>query len=126
MKDMINHPDHYKTKNGLETIDVIEAFTEDLTGIEAVCTANAIKYICRWNKKNGIEDINKAIWYLKKLREHLHEKERPKEVVAKFHVNEEMCKYVTEILDEKKEQVNVDEETYKFVTECLDEEEEYE
>lgn len=69
--DMVNHPNHYKTKSGLETINVIETFTEDLTGIEAVCTANVIKYICRWKKKNGLEDLKKAEWYLT----HLIEKE---------------------------------------------------
>ena len=66
-KNNINHPDHYKTKSGLETIDVIKAFTEDLKGVEAVDTANIIKYICRWKKKNGLEDLKKAQWYLNDL-----------------------------------------------------------
>lgn len=65
--DMVNHPQHYKTKAGLETIDVIEAFTYGLNGIEAVDTANVIKYICRWKKKNGLEDLRKAQWYLNHL-----------------------------------------------------------
>jgi hypothetical protein len=67
MNDNVNHPGHYQSKNGLEVIDAIEAFTEDLVGMEAVCTANALKYICRWKKKNGVEDLKKAIWYLNKL-----------------------------------------------------------
>ena len=65
--DNVNHPKHYQSKSGLEVIDVIDAFTNDLTGMEAVCTGNALKYICRWKNKNGIEDIKKAIWYLNKL-----------------------------------------------------------
>ena len=65
--DNVNHPKHYQSKSGLEVIDVIDAFTDDLTGMEAVCTGNALKYICRWKNKNGIEDIKKAIWYLNKL-----------------------------------------------------------
>ena len=65
--DNVNHPKHYQSKNGLEVIDVIDAFTDDLTGMEAVCTGNALKYICRWKNKNGIEDIKKAIWYPNKL-----------------------------------------------------------
>ena len=69
--DIINHPDHYRTISGLEAIDVIEAFTEDLIGIEAVCTANIIKYVCRWKKKNGIEDLRKAEWYLQRLIRHM-------------------------------------------------------
>lgn len=67
MKDNVNHPSHY-TQGGIECIDALEAATTGLEGIEAVCTANAIKYLWRWKYKNGVEDINKAIWYLEKLR----------------------------------------------------------
>lgn len=67
MEDNVNHPKHYKSKSGLEAIDVIRAFTEDLSGMEAVDTANAIKYVLRWKHKNGVEDIKKAIWYLNDL-----------------------------------------------------------
>ena len=69
--DMVNHPQHYKTETGLETIEVIEAFTSGLDGIEAVDTANIIKYICRWKKKNGLEDLKKAQWYLNHLIKHI-------------------------------------------------------
>lgn len=72
-KDVVNHPEHYKTKSGLETIDVIRAFTEDLVGIEAVDTAQVIKYICRWKKKNGLEDLKKAKWYLDDLIEYVEQ-----------------------------------------------------
>ena len=65
--DVVNHPSHYQSDSGLEVIDVIEAFTADLQGTEAVCTANALKYICRWKKKNGLEDLKKAQWYLNRL-----------------------------------------------------------
>ena len=34
--DSVSHPNHYQSKSGLEVIDVIEAFTEDLIGIEVV------------------------------------------------------------------------------------------
>lgn len=64
---MVSHPLHYQSKNGIEVIDVIEAFTDGLEGIEAVCTANAIKYLCRWSKKNGVQDLEKAMWYLQHL-----------------------------------------------------------
>lgn len=65
--DMVAHPPHYQTASGLETIDVIEAFTSELKGIEATDTGNVIKYICRWGKKNGLEDLEKAQWYLNHL-----------------------------------------------------------
>lgn len=70
-KDMINHPDHYISETGLETIDAIEAFTFDLNGIEAVDTGNILKYICRWKKKNGLQDLKKAKWYLEHLIKHV-------------------------------------------------------
>lgn len=64
---MVSHPSHYQSNTGLEVIDAIKAFTEGLQGIEAVDTANVIKYICRWKKKNGIQDLRKAMWYLQHL-----------------------------------------------------------
>lgn len=71
---MVSRPAHYQSQSGLETIEVIEAFTAELQGIEAVDTANIIKYICRWKKKNGIQDLQKAGWYLNHLIEHLENK----------------------------------------------------
>lgn len=67
-KDNVNHPSHY-TQGGVECIDAIKAATVGLTGIEAVCTGNAVKYMWRWKFKNGAEDIRKAMWYLEKLLE---------------------------------------------------------
>lgn len=74
--DMVNHPPHYKSETGLEVIDVIEAFTFDLKGIEATDTGNIIKYICRWKNKNGIEDLKKARWYLNHLITHIEKLEQ--------------------------------------------------
>ena len=71
--DMVNHPKHYKAKNGMEVIDVIEAFTANLEGYEATHTGNVIKYICRWKEKNGIEDLRKAQWYLNRLIKNIEE-----------------------------------------------------
>lgn len=72
---MVSHPSHYQSKSGLEVIDVIEAFTSDLKGIEATDTGNVLKYMCRWNRKNGLQDLEKALWYLTHLIEKLKEKE---------------------------------------------------
>lgn len=62
--DSVSHPSHYQSKSGLEVIDVIRAFTEDLTGVESYYTGNILKYMCRWKKKNGLEDLKKAHQYL--------------------------------------------------------------
>lgn len=66
MADIVNHPPHY-TAGGIECIDALEAATTELRGIEAVCTANAIKYLWRWKMKNGAEDLKKAAWYINRL-----------------------------------------------------------
>lgn len=70
--DTVNHPVYY-THSGIECIDALKAATVGLTGIEAVCTANAIKYLWRWKYKNGVQDIDKAIWYLDRLKKELSE-----------------------------------------------------
>lgn len=78
-KDMVNHPDHYISDDGLETIDVIESWTKDLKGYPGYLTGNIIKYISRWNKKNGVEDLKKAEWYLKRLISHMEGEEDEEE-----------------------------------------------
>jgi hypothetical protein len=66
MSDPVNHPQHY-TQGGIECIDALDAATTGLIGIDAVCTANAIKYLWRWKFKNGVEDLKKAQWYINRL-----------------------------------------------------------
>lgn len=73
---MVHHPSHYQSETGLEVIDVLEAFTIDLTGIEAFDTGNIIKYMCRWKKKNGVQDLEKAKWYLDHLINHIKNLEK--------------------------------------------------
>lgn len=72
---LVSHPDHYQSAAGLEVIDIIEAFTEGLSGIEATDTGNILKYACRWKKKNGVQDLKKIIWYAQHLIDHLEKGE---------------------------------------------------
>lgn len=72
---MVSHPPHYISNKGIETIDIIEAFTADLQGIEATDTGNIIKYACRWKNKGGIRDLEKIVWYTTHLIEYLKNKE---------------------------------------------------
>lgn len=61
MKDNIN-PSHYK--NGkVEAIDAIKSLTRNDLGINCVQKANLIKYLWRYESKNGLEDVKKAKWY---------------------------------------------------------------
>lgn len=71
--DKVNHPKHY-TAGKVECIQALEAATIGLHGIEAVCTANIIKYLWRWKFKNGVEDLQKAKWYLNYLLEMSNER----------------------------------------------------
>lgn len=73
MADAIN-PSHYK-QGKVECIDAIESATANKTGLEAVCVGNVIKYIWRYEAKNGLEDCKKAHYYLNKLIACLEEKE---------------------------------------------------
>ena len=82
---MVSHPDHYQSEKGIELIDVIEAFTADLTGIEAVDTGHLIRYSCRWMNKNGIQDLEKLMWYCQHLIDHLRENEEPLSEVEMKH-----------------------------------------
>lgn len=64
--DAVNHPKHYKEHpSGVECIQITEHMGFNL--------GNAVKYIWRCDlKKDAIEDLKKAIWYLErevKLRE---------------------------------------------------------
>ena len=64
-QEEINHPDRY-AGGKFECIDVML----DVFGADAVkhfCILNAFKYIWRAEKKNGVEDIKKAVWYLNKF-----------------------------------------------------------
>ena len=58
--DNINKPSHYQGANGLEGIEVIDNFIGNLQGKAAWCWGNAIKYMLRFQKKNGLEDLKKA------------------------------------------------------------------
>lgn len=64
-KDAIN-PSHYQAGK-VECIDALDSATVNKAGIEAVCTANVIKYLWRYEAKNGLQDVKKARWYLERL-----------------------------------------------------------
>ena len=64
MKDMVNKPEHY-TNSSIETIDMIESITAE--GFHYYLEGNILKYLARYRHKNGIQDLEKAQWYLKKL-----------------------------------------------------------
>ena len=71
MSEQVNHPSHYQGKgNGIECIDAMEA-AFGIAEVASFCKLNAFKYIwrCFHKNDNGVEDINKALWYLNRYKE---------------------------------------------------------
>lgn len=65
--DNVNHPYHYETGK-FECFDVMREVLGDNV-IKDFCIANSFKYIYRHKRKNGVEDIKKAKWYIDKYLE---------------------------------------------------------
>jgi hypothetical protein len=61
--DPIN-PSHYK-QGGIECIEAIKAATGE--GFVGFVWGNVLKYLWRWPKKGGVDDLKKARWYLDRL-----------------------------------------------------------
>ena len=66
-KDNVKSPSHYVSDKGFEVFDVQEAYIHDLKGMSASFWCNVVKYILRFQIKNGVEDLKKAKYYLEKL-----------------------------------------------------------
>ena len=62
MNDAVNHPSHYADKQ-IEVIDYIRD-TQTQEEFVGYCLGNVIKYVSRWRKKGGVEDLKKAQVYL--------------------------------------------------------------
>lgn len=63
--DPVNHPDHY-TAGGLEVIDILQAKLSS-DEFEGFLKGNILKYVLRARHKNGLQDLQKAQWYLNRL-----------------------------------------------------------
>ena len=63
--DMVNHPPHYGTGK-IECIDYIEDFLTEEEWI-GYLRGNIAKYLHRWRYKSGLQDLEKAAWYMDRL-----------------------------------------------------------
>lgn len=70
--EMVNSPDHYN-QGKFETIDIIMDVTQHMPGPEGFLVGNVIKYMDRFYFKGGLEDLEKARWYINKLMELIQE-----------------------------------------------------
>jgi len=67
VSDPVHHPAHYKSKSGLEAIEVIEAFEL------GYALGNVVKYVLRSKHKGfEVQDLEKARWYLSREIDRLH------------------------------------------------------
>jgi hypothetical protein len=66
MSDVVNRPEHY-TASSIECIDAIDALVDGLPSRQAYYAGNVLKYLWRFSRKNGAEDLKKARWYLDRL-----------------------------------------------------------
>ena len=75
MPDMVNHPPHYN-KGDIECIDAIRAMLDPVE-MRGYLRGTSLKYRWRYLYKDGMQDIEKAEWYEKRLKEHeeLHKSE---------------------------------------------------
>lgn len=64
-EDVVNHPSHYCQDGGMECIDEMIAIFGK-TAVKHFCLLNVWKYRKRAVFKNGVEDMKKADWYMKK------------------------------------------------------------
>lgn len=60
------NPDHYRQEK-VQCIDAMRFFFGDNT-VAHGCLFNIFKYLWRYADKNGIEDIEKAKWYMQELK----------------------------------------------------------
>lgn len=59
---MVSHPDHY-SRGGYECKDVQRALANSAVNLPVYAIywwLNAFKYLWRWDKKNGIQDLKKC------------------------------------------------------------------
>jgi hypothetical protein len=85
MKETVNNPHHYNFSK-VEVIEIIDAFNLDFY------LGNVVKYVSRYGHKNGLEDLNKADWYLNRfLKKELS--------ITKIEQTEESDKLLKEFLD---------------------------
>lgn len=64
-EDIINKPNHYHA-GGVDVVTFMKGKTSP-NGEKGFYQINVIKYVSRYNLKNGLEDLKKAQWNLNEL-----------------------------------------------------------
>jgi len=95
--DVVERPKHYNShESGLEAIDLCEHLSFNM--------GNATKYIWRAGMKNDeVEDLKKALWYVKRERERLelYNQEPPIQGIARDGRSDAMAAMIVRVLIRK-------------------------
>jgi hypothetical protein len=85
--DKINHPPHYNLAEikctcgkPIECIDVI--------GNKGFVIGSAIKYLWRYEHKNGVEDLRKSLWYISHEIERLESEQNKPKTYKTYHLSD--------------------------------------
>ena len=75
-KSSVSAPPHYRFGGNLQTIDLIhEVLSKQQDGFLAYCLGNVFKYLTRFGRKDGLNDLKKALQYLTWMVEHVEKGE---------------------------------------------------
>lgn len=75
VQEDINRPKRYSGRSG----DLLDGFENDILSHDEMIGAykmNIIKYVARFDKKNGLEDLNKACVYISRLMNYLNTEDK--------------------------------------------------
>ena len=75
MKSDIDRPERYSGKKG-DLLDAFEGYILNHDEMVGAYKFNIIKYATRFVEKNGIEDLEKAEVYIKRLKKFLKEEDK--------------------------------------------------
>ena len=75
-------PSYYRLDNGKDLFDLFEDGMITKDQVIGFYKANIIKYVVRFEEKNGEEDLDKAITYLDRLRRVVHQEDDPEPKVC--------------------------------------------
>lgn len=119
--DVVTKPEHYQGKNGLQVWDVVKAFIGGLNDLKAIHWYNALKYLLRFEKKNGVEDLKKAQENIFLLINEVEEVEIPEFVQKSVSINKDkkLLNYIYD-LNSQEQYIKVDKQTYEWLTERKD------
>ncbi len=72
--DVVNNPTHYQGE--IECIECIKA-SMTYEEFKGYLRGNVFKYLWRYNRKNGLQDLEKSQWYLNRLHKEIKQNGKP-------------------------------------------------